>query len=168
MPDPVCDSYIPILDINIDFAQWQGVIDASIKDIEKAVALVINHVVKDKTQFEISILFTSDDAIQKLNKDYRQKDAPTNVLSFPQIEKFSDIKKMQPPVMLGDIILGWKTVSWEAASQEKVLAHHIIHLIIHGLMHLLGFDHISDTEAAEMEKIEIEILRHLHIPNPYL
>lgn len=168
MPDPVCDAYTPILDLNIDYAQWQGVIDASIKDIEKAIDLTIEAVVKEKAQFEISILFTSDEAIQKLNKDYRQKDAPTNVLSFPQIEKFSDIKKMQSPVMLGDIILAWETISWEAAQQEKVLAHHIIHLIVHGMMHLLGFDHMTDAEATEMEKIETEILHHLHIPNPYL
>ena len=164
----LAQAHQPILAIDLAYPAWHGVVEASQAQIEQAVALVIEHVAKHKTQFEISLVFANDDSIQELNKKYRDKNQPTNVLSFPQIEKFSQIKDMMPPVMLGDVILSWETVSYEAAQQEKILVHHMLHLIIHGVMHLLGFDHMTEIEAEEMEKIEIDILKQLHIPNPYL
>ncbi|WP_109576642.1 rRNA maturation RNase YbeY [Aminobacter sp. AP02] len=113
---------------------------------------------------ELSLVFTDDDSIQSLNAEWRQKDKPTNVLSFPAFP-------MAPgdalPPMLGDIVLAYETVVREAELEQKPLENHITHLIIHGLLHLLGYDHESDEEAEEMEALERQALARLAIPDPY-
>ena len=113
---------------------------------------------------ELSLVFTDDDAIQSLNAEWRQKDKPTNVLSFPAFP-------MAPgdplPPMLGDIVLAYETVAREAELEQKPLENHITHLIIHGLLHLLGYDHETDEEAEEMEALERQALARLAIPDPY-
>jgi len=113
---------------------------------------------------ELSLVFTDDDAIQSLNAEWRQKDKPTNVLSFPAFP-------MAPgdplPPMLGDIVLAYETVVREAELEGKPLENHITHLIIHGLLHLLGYDHETDEEAEEMEALERQALARLAIPDPY-
>lgn len=162
------NSPLPIIDIDIAYPQWHELLNSCLLMIENAVQLTLEKGIDSQKKFEISFLFTSDEEIQKLNKQYRDKDKPTNVLSFSQIENISEIENMRDPIALGDVILGWETVSWEAADQGKVLAHHLVHLIIHGIMHLIGFDHGDDAAAHEMEALEIDILRQLNIPNPYL
>lgn len=157
-----------LVDIDRAYDQWHGILDASEEEIKKAVHLTVSELAQSEKKFEVSLVFTDDASIQKLNREYRHKDKPTNVLSFPQIDNFGEIKTMKEPIMLGDVVLAWETISWEAVQQEKVLAHHMMHMIVHGVMHLLGFDHMNATEAEEMEKIEIDILAQLHIPNPYL
>lgn len=113
---------------------------------------------------ELSLVFTDDDSIQSLNAEWRQKDKPTNVLSFPAFP-------MAPgdplPPMLGDIVLAYETVVREAELEQKPLENHITHLIIHGLLHLLGYDHETDEEAEEMEALERQALARLAIPDPY-
>jgi probable rRNA maturation factor len=113
---------------------------------------------------ELSLVFTDDDSIQSLNAEWRQKDKPTNVLSFPAFP-------MAPgdalPPMLGDIVLAYETVQREAELEGKPLENHITHLIIHGLLHLLGYDHETDEEAEEMEALERQALARLAIPDPY-
>lgn len=106
---------------------------------------------------ELSIVLADDAFIQQLNKQYRSKDKPTNVLSFPQ----------DHPDMLGDIILAHETIATEANDQNKSFENHVTHLIVHGVLHLLGLDHEDDKEADEMEALEIKILLHLGIKNPY-
>ena len=113
---------------------------------------------------ELSIVFSDDAHIQTLNAEWRGKDKPTNVLSFPA---FSFAKGHPLPPMLGDIVLAAETVAREAALEEKPLANHITHLVIHGLLHLLGHDHETDAEAEEMEAIERAALARLAIPDPY-
>ncbi|TIU33913.1 MAG: rRNA maturation RNase YbeY [Mesorhizobium sp.] len=105
---------------------------------------------------ELSIVFSDDAHIQTLNAEWRGKDKPTNVLSFPA---FSFPKGGKLPPMLGDIVLASETVAREA--------NHITHLVIHGLLHLLGYDHETDAEAEEMEAIERAALARLAIPDPY-
>ncbi|WP_334128499.1 rRNA maturation RNase YbeY [Sneathiella sp.] len=120
---------------------------------------------------EISLLFTNDTAIRELNRDYRGKDAPTNVLSFPgnplEIEELEQAIQTGEPLLLGDIVMARETLLREAEAQGKPVADHVAHLLVHGVLHLAGFDHLNENEAAEMENLEIEILRHLHIANPY-
>ena len=121
---------------------------------------------------EINILLTDDERIQKLNHQYRGLDKPTNVLSFPSLEA-GEIKELligeplQTPIILGDVALSYQIVQTECNDQNKSFDHHLIHLVVHGTLHLLGFDHENDDEAAEMESLEIEILSKLMIPNPY-
>jgi len=116
----------------------------------------------------ISMLFTNDVSIQALNKLYRAKDKATNVLSFPGYD--ADLLRILPHsqhVPLGDIIFARETICAEAIIQHKTFDHHLTHLFVHGLLHLLGFDHEDDADAALMEHLEINILASLSIPNPY-
>ncbi len=109
-------------------------------------------------------LALSDDAtMRRLNVTFRSKDKPTNVLSFPSGQK----SRRGQPRPLGDIALGYETVMAEAADQGIVPADHVRHLALHGLLHLMGFDHETDVDAAVMEALEIEILGQIGIANPY-
>lgn len=113
---------------------------------------------------ELSIVFSDDAAIRELNSGWRGKDKPTNVLSFPA---FPVSGGGALPPMLGDIVLAAETVSREAELEEKPIGHHLSHLIIHGLLHLLGYDHETDAEAENMEAVERAALARLAIPDPY-
>jgi len=107
----------------------------------------------------LAVLLTSDLAVQALNARFRGQDKPTNVLAFPapaNVERF-----------LGDVALGFETCAREAAEQGKPLGRHLQHLTAHGVLHLLGYDHMTDAEACEMEGLERAILAGLGVPDPY-
>lgn len=117
-----------------------------------------------------SILFTGDSEIQALNREWREKDKPTNVLSFPMIEReeLIALNSAGPPVLLGDIALAYETCAREAAEKQVSLADHATHLLIHGMLHLAGHDHeISPGDARIMEELEIKALAQLGIADPY-
>lgn len=121
-------------------------------------------------RLETSILFTSDKEVHALNRDWRERDKPTNVLSFPMItrKELLALAPEGPPVMLGDLALAYETCAREAAAKDISVEHHTAHLIVHGLLHLAGYDHaISDTDADEMEALEIAILAKMGINDPY-
>jgi len=113
---------------------------------------------------ELSLVFTDDAHIRALNAAWRKKDKATNVLSFPAfpVERGNAL-----PPMLGDIVLASQTVASEALLEGKPFHHHLSHLIIHGLLHLLGYDHETAAEAEEMEAAERRALGRLAIPDPY-
>lgn len=118
-----------------------------------------------------SLLFTIDTRIHELNREWRQRDKPTNVLSFPMLER-TDLVHLDPdegpPEMLGDIALAYETCAREAEEKGIPLEHHATHLILHGLLHLAGYDHeISDEDAEKMEALEVKALALLGIDNPY-
>lgn len=102
---------------------------------------------------------------QALNRDYRGKDKPTNVLSFPF--EAPPVEVIDEPAYLGDLVICQPVVEQEAADQHKPVAQHWAHLIVHGVLHLQGYDHIEETEATEMESLEVSILAGLGIPDPY-
>ncbi|MEG6508437.1 rRNA maturation RNase YbeY [Methyloligella sp. 2.7D] len=114
--------------------------------------------------YEVSILLTGDDEIRTLNRDYRDKDSATNVLSFPAGESFA---LPGEPAALGDIVLSFDTLAREAEAQGLSLHDHAVHLVIHGMLHLLGFDHMEEEEAAEMERLETALLQRFGIADPY-
>lgn len=123
-----------------------------------------------QTRLLTSLLFTSDARIHELNREWRQRDKPTNVLSFPMLER-EDLIHLDPdgpPEMLGDIALSHETCAREAEAKGCPLADHATHLIIHGLLHLAGHDHeISAEDADKMEALEVKALALLGIADPY-
>jgi probable rRNA maturation factor len=112
---------------------------------------------------ELSIVFTSDSAMAELNRVWRGKAEPTNVLSFPA----AGGAWPGAPQALGDVVLAAGVVSREARAQGKPLANHTSHLIIHGLLHLVGYDHEDDAKAEAMERLEAEVMARLGLPDPY-
>lgn len=114
----------------------------------------------------VDVTLTDDAAQRALNHTWRGKDASTNVLAFPAADP-----AIPPPggapLLLGDVVLAYETVAREAAEQHKPLADHLRHLVVHGVLHLLGYDHTQPADAAAMEAREIAILAELGVPNPY-
>lgn len=143
------------IDIAINDERW---IEA-IPDIEIYTHTTIEHVLTNQNikNSEISIVLSNNPFIQDLNKTYRNKDKPTNVLSFPQNE----------PNMLGDIIISFETIKQESIEQQKEMKNHFTHMLVHGCLHLLDYDHECDKDAKIMEALEISILHDLSIKNPY-
>jgi probable rRNA maturation factor len=123
----------------------------------------------DNQRLTADVLFTVDEEVQALNREWRMKDAPTNVLSFPMIAR-SDLLAMPRdggPEMLGDIALAYETCCREAEEKRVPLDHHAAHLLVHGLLHLAGHDHQADSEAETMESLEIKALALMGIADPY-
>ena len=114
---------------------------------------------------ELAVVLTDDAAIRALNRDWRGKDAATNVLSFPAKEARPD---RRAPRLLGDIVIAYETVAREAAAEGKPFMHHLAHLAVHGFLHLVGYDHEANEGADAMEALEIAILARLDVPDPYL
>ena len=115
-----------------------------------------------KADSELTIRIVDNEESQALNRDYREKDKPTNVLSFP-----SELPEEVDIPLLGDLVICAPVVTTEASEQNKSLNSHWAHMVIHGTLHLLGYDHIEDNEAEEMESLETEILQKLGYPAPY-
>ena len=116
----------------------------------------------DKTPAVASLLVTTSDEIQQLNKQYRDKDKATNVLSFP-MESPEEVDVC----LLGDIVLCAAVIEHEAGQQAKTSAAHWAHMVVHGMLHLQGYDHIDDPDAEKMERLEINILKQLGFDSPY-
>jgi len=110
---------------------------------------------------EVSILLTDDATIRALNRDWRNIDEPTNVLSFPAAREAG-------AQLLGDIVIAYETVARECADEDRDFLHHLAHLTLHGFLHLLGHDHQTDAQADEMEGLERSIMRSMNMPDPYL
>ena len=181
-PSMAGDLHRPV-DILMNAPQWQKECSLDFQLlIEKCLVVTLQDVVRSQAPFELSVLLTNDAEIQQLNKDYRQKDKPTNVLSFEsgapiqtlaaeynalQVEEGAYSSEIQP-IPLGDIALSYETVFRESQEQQKSFHDHFTHLMIHGVLHLLGFDHEIDAEANLMEALEIRLLEtHFDIKNPY-
>ena len=151
--------------------KWRDVDDLQ-PLIERAAHLACEHANKEfgrQSRYEVSINLSTDADVHKLNQQYRGKAAPTNVLSFPFEDDFPDLSpdRFPGPSPLGDIILAFETVAREAATLNIPLRHHIAHLVVHGVLHLFGYDHVELSEAEKMEELERQILSSLKIPSPY-
>ena len=113
---------------------------------------------------EVSLVFTDDAAIREINAEWRSQDKPTNVLSFPA---FPLVPGGMPGPMLGDIVIAKQTVAREAAELSKTFEEHLTHLLVHGFLHLFGYDHMDASEAEVMEGLETRILASLGLSDPY-
>ncbi|MEM7568705.1 MAG: rRNA maturation RNase YbeY [Pseudomonadota bacterium] len=120
-------------------------------------------------EIEISALLSDDEAIQALNRTYRGKDKPTNILSFPAFEAGAWASHMTPeqPLLLGDLALGFETVAREAREKSIAIEDYVAQLTVHGVLHLLGYDHHTQEDAARMEQLETTICHALGLPDPY-
>ncbi|RVA58723.1 rRNA maturation RNase YbeY [Mesorhizobium sp. M7A.F.Ca.US.001.01.1.1] len=165
MPEDIVsgDGNVPVdIDISIEAGNWAD--EASLtRLVDRAVKAAFAETgVAGRS--ELSLVFTDDAHIRVLNAGWRGKDKPTNVLSFPA---FPFAQGGPLPPMLGDIVLAAETVAHEAALEDKPVENHITHLVIHGLLHLLGHDHETEAEAEAMEAVERAALARLAIPDPY-
>jgi probable rRNA maturation factor len=117
------------------------------------------------TSGEIAIMLIDDSAMRDLNRRWRGKDTPTNVLSFPAARHGAG--GANSPLPLGDIVIAYETTAREASAQNTPFMHHLAHLAVHGFLHLLGYDHEADAEAEAMEEMEAKALARIGVPNPY-
>ncbi len=162
--DATASAPLPVeIDLLVEAGDWPPE-DELLRLVEQAVGAVLDELQPAWTgSSELSVVFCDDARIRELNAGWRGKDKPTNVLSFPAFE----VEEGFQPPMLGDIVLAAGTVGREAELEGKPLAHHIVHLLVHGFLHLLGYDHETDEEAEEMEAVERRALARLAIPDPY-
>ncbi|KPU84300.1 rRNA maturation factor [Marinosulfonomonas sp. PRT-SC04] len=159
--------------VNIEDPRWAALEIEALA--EQASAATLRHLQIEPQHFEISLLACNDARITSLNADFRGKPAPTNVLSWPAVDRSNPGKHPEKPEHdpngmpeeLGDIAISYETCAAEAKLANKPVSDHVMHLLIHGVLHLLGYDHISDQDAAIMEALEVEVLGKLGITDPY-
>lgn len=158
-------------DVIIEDKRWQ---DAGLEDLSaRAEQAVLAHLGLDSKDWETCVMGCDDARIAELNGDFRDKPQATNVLSWPSEERGADTEGGAPDLPegpepeLGDIAIAYETCLKEAQDQNKPFDQHVTHLLVHGILHLLGYDHIRDADATLMERIETEILGKMGIPDPY-
>ena len=153
----------PVIDIAIDDVRWNEV--QELGDLaRRAVGCALGSAENAQERGpEVSLVFTNDAAIAVLNEQYRGKPSATNVLSFPSGAPLTQ----GADVLLGDVVVSFETINSESQAQGKSFENHLCHLIVHGVLHLLGYDHQTDSCAASMEALEISALAQIGVPNPY-
>ncbi len=157
------------MELDIDIDGWPSGDWAALAERARSATAQVEPAIGNP-RLSTSLLFTSDEEVHALNKEWRGKDKPTNVLSFPMLERgeLLDLAAEGPPEMLGDLALAHGTCAREASEKGISLEDHATHLLIHGLLHLAGHDHVdSDAQAEAMEALEIAALAKLGIADPY-
>ena len=165
----------PLVDIVIEDDRWEAFGLEALSDRAVRAALLALGLGVDG--FQIVVMGCDDARIAVLNADFRGKPQPTNVLSWPSEERGAEAPGDAPdlpeagtaedPEELGDLAIAYETCAREAAEQGKPMADHVTHLVIHGLLHCLGYDHVDDADAAVMEGLEVGILAKLGLSDPY-
>ncbi|PZR01096.1 MAG: rRNA maturation RNase YbeY [Cereibacter sphaeroides] len=164
----------PLVDTVVEDERWEGVLPPLAESAAKATLADLGLAPQG---FLIVVMGCDDDRIATLNADFRGKPQPTNVLSWPSEDRAAEVAGEPPetpeagepddPLELGDIAIAYDTCAREAAAQGKTLADHTTHLIVHAVLHLLGYDHVEDADAELMEGTEIRVLAKLGLANPY-
>jgi probable rRNA maturation factor len=149
------------IDISAESEGWNKIPDLEAQVRRAAEAAMLDN---DAPPSEISVVLSDDEHLRELNKHHRGMDKPTNVLSFPAARMKAPAGA---PRILGDVVIALETVEREAAEESKPIENHLAHLVVHGVLHLLGYDHEDDEEAEMMEARERQILARLGIPDPY-
>ena len=171
--------------LDISFSLESGDWETAVADVERLTEAAARaafeaaekpEILGGDTPVEMSLVLADDALVQTLNRDYRDKDKPTNVLSFALLDDLDDTDESTDdvlardegmPILIGDVILAFETVQREALEQGKSFGDHLTHLVIHGVLHLLGYDHQSDPDADRMERLETSILARMGIADPY-
>jgi probable rRNA maturation factor len=154
------------IEVTVEAEAWHTTVTDPAYLCRRAVAAVLaQEAATAGMEVEVSVLLTDDGQVRELNRAYRGKDSATNVLSFPT----EDEHAAEPgrPVLLGDIAVALETTCREAVAEGKPVADHLTHLVVHGALHLLGYDHEEDEEAERMEAREVALLAGLGVPDPY-
>jgi probable rRNA maturation factor len=146
-----------MIEVQIDDAAWTGALPQAEASVVRAAQATLSAV--DAAEADVVILLADDDAIADLNTRFRGKTGPTNVLSFPAPATAAP--------HLGDVALAFGVCAREAAEQDKALEHHLMHLVAHGVLHLVGYDHQTESEADSMEALERQLMKGLGAPDPY-
>jgi len=167
-----------ICDIEVKSKKWLEISDSEklVEElVEKLIPLTdLKSIITKEFTLELAISLVSDPQIKKINSDFRNKDKATNILSFPNLdhnlihqEGLENLVKNSDYLCLGDIVISYDKVKSEAKKQNKSFNCHLTHLILHSILHLIGYDHEDEIQAKEMESLEIKILESLNIKNPY-
>ncbi len=164
-----------LTDVIIEDARWQELAFEALA--EEAAHQTLGHLDLNAEGFEIAVLACDDNRIAELNTEFRDKPTPTNVLSWPSEERGAsedggtpdapEISFPEMPEELGDIAISYDTCAREAVTVNKPIADHVTHLVVHGVLHLLGYDHIRDKDATLMEGLEVQILGKMGLSDPY-
>lgn len=164
-----------LVDIVIEDPRWNGFGLAALA--EPAARAALGALGLAPEGFSLALMGCDDARIATLNADFRGKPQPTNVLSWPSEERGAEVIGTAPdlpnpgraddPAFLGDIAIAWETCAAEAEAQGKTMADHVTHLVVHAILHLLGYDHIEAEDAAVMEALEVRILASLGVSDPY-
>lgn len=162
---PKCD-----VDVSVPFDAWTRLPFDPVQTARRAVIETLAGAdlpprIRGRT-LEVSVLLANDDLIRTLNRTYRNKDAPTNVLSFPLLDEDEPLAP-EGPITLGDVALSFETLQRESETSLKRFQDHMTHLVVHGTLHLLGYDHEDEEDADRMEEREIMILGRMGLTNPY-
>ncbi len=161
------------LNLNINDDRWAQALPEASALSEKVFSTVINTLAPEflegKNEVSVNIELGNDNEIQKLNQEFRNLDKPTNILSFANIDDddFLDSLPEMKDVELGDIIVALETLSNQSIEQQVSFKDHYIHILVHGFLHLLGYDHMEEDERREMEALEIKLLALLGVADPY-
>ena len=154
------------LALEIEDPRWTQALPNAAELLEKAIGLALADVNDDTRTIEVGVRLVDDGTIQGLNRDWRGRDKPTNVLSFPLGDP-GPVDDPDFPWLIGDIVMSFDTVTAESIRDGKSLEHHIAHLAIHAALHLIGHDHEDEAEADAMEAVEVKLLAGLGIADPY-
>jgi probable rRNA maturation factor len=167
------------IDVVIESALWDG--EPAAESVVRRAIVAAAGAARPGRGGEVSVVLTDDAAIRALNRTWRKIDKPTNVLSFPAEPAAGPGQPVSPQgggessrqratmgaPLLGDIVIAYETVAREASEEGKRFSDHLAHLSVHGFLHLLGYDHDSDAAADAMEQLEVRVLAHLGVPDPY-
>jgi probable rRNA maturation factor len=157
------------IDVLADSPAWRDGFPAAESVCRRAAVAAFDGGYHRAGQAEVGLVLSDDARVRRLNHDFRGYDRATNVLSFPNHTAAEVAAPWPPdrPLLLGDIVVAYETVVAEAVAERKDFSHHLSHLVVHGMLHLLGYDHRTQAEADEMERLETRILATLGVPNPY-
>ncbi len=160
------------IDVRVISHSWSERVPGVVGLCETTVRTVFDAVKPPLGAAEVSIVLADAERSRILNRDYRGMDKPTNVLAFAVLDAPAEMAALARnqdamPVPLGDVILAYEPCSEESAAQGKTFVDHLCHLVVHGMLHLLGYDHETQADAEKMERLEISVLAALDVPNPY-